>query len=512
MALDLAPLTLVLIILVSHGVLGAIDTVWHHELGEALPTRPGARFELWLHAAREALYAVIFLGLPWFEWRGAWALVLGALFAVEAVITITDFVEEDRTRRLPATERVLHTVMAIGFGVFAAALWPVLSAWFAQPTAMVFHGHGLLSWAATVFGVAAVFWAARDGLAAWRQPVGARALQRRNPSGRTILVTGATGFIGSALVERLIARGDRVILQVRDRQAARARFGEGVLLVDDLAELPSETRIETVVNLAGAPVAGGLWTRRRRQQLLASRIGTTRSVLALIQRLHEAPKALINASAVGFYGDRGEEALDEVSAPGSGFMAELCRKWEDEAWFAEAMDVRVCRLRLGIVLDWSGGILPMLALPAWFGMGAVMGSGRQWAPWIARIDALRMIEQAIDDRRWTGPVNAVAPELATHRDMVKAIAGSLNRPQWLAVPGWPIRLALGEMSDLLLAGQKVTSVRLDHLGFRFEAPTLSQALARPRRPRAAPAAQTPAIGPAVLALGEAAASKVRRLG
>src|SRR3569832_1411197 len=505
---------LVILILVVHGVLGAIDTVWHHELGEALPSRPGARFDLWLHAAREAIYAFIYLALPWFAWRGAWAVVIGALFAVEAVITITDFVEEDRTRRLPPTERILHTVMAIGVGVFAAVFWPELAQWFKQPSAVAFDQHGLLSWAATVFGAAAVFWAVRDGLAAMRQRPAARTPARRTPSGRTVPATGATGFIGSALVERLIARGDRVILQVRDRQVARARCGQGVLLVDDLAELPSETRIEAVVNLAGAPVAGGLWTLRRRRELLASRIETTRGVLRLMQRLHETPKALINASAVGFYGDRGEEALNELSAPGAGFMAELCRKWEDEAWFAETLDVRVCRLRLGIVLDWSGGILPMLALPAWFGLGMVLGSGRQWAPWIARLAALRMIETANDDRRWSGPINATAPGLATQRDMVKASSKALGRPQWLAAPALPIRLALGEMSDLLLAGQKVSSIRLDDLGFRFEAPRLDQALARPCRQAKRPMLATPTtgIGPAFAALGEAGATKVRRLG
>src|SRR3569833_887710 len=179
---------LVILILVIHGVLGAIDTVWHHELGEALPSRPGARFDLWLHAAREAIYAFIYLALPWFAWRGAWAGVFGALFAVEAVITITDFVEEDRTRRLPPTERILHTVMAIGFGVFAAVFWPELVQWFKQPSAVAFEQHGRLSWAATVFGAAGRWRIAARPARTAQNTAAARTPARRNPSGRTVLV------------------------------------------------------------------------------------------------------------------------------------------------------------------------------------------------------------------------------------------------------------------------------------------------------------------------------------
>jgi hypothetical protein len=373
-------MTTVLIILLVQGVLGAIDTLWHHELGAALPSKPGARHELMLHAARELIYALIFLSLPWVEWRGGWALVLAGLLAIEAVITLADFIEEDRTRRLQPTERVLHTVMAISFGVLATALLPLIVAWVPEPAGFALRPHGWLSIAATALGLGVLAWAVRDALAAaaLKRPAPTPAL--RNPSGRTVLVTGATGFIGAALVDRLIARGDRVILLVRDPLAARARFGAQPMIVEDLTQLPSETHIEAIVNLAGAATAGGLWTRARRRLLLSSRLDTTGAVLKLIQRLHETPRVLVSASAVGIYGDRGDEPLDERSGPNLGFMSELCRRWEDEAWLAEAMDVRVCRLRLGLVLDWSGGILPTLALPAWFGLArswGVAGSGRR---------------------------------------------------------------------------------------------------------------------------------------
>src|SRR5262249_22613526 len=159
---------------------------------------------------------------------------------------------------------------------------------------------------------------------------------------------------------------------------------------------PAEMRIDAVVNLAGAPVAAGPWTRKRRHALMESRLSTTRALLSLIERLERKPQCLVSASAVGFYGDRGDEPLDESAGPRPGFMSELCRRWEEEVWLAEAMGVRVCRLRLGLVLDWSGGILPMLALPARFGFAARLGDGRQWAPWIARHDVLRLIERALE--------------------------------------------------------------------------------------------------------------------
>lgn len=290
-----------------------------------------------------------------------------------------------------------------------------------------------------------------------------------------MLVTGATGFIGAVLTDQLIARGDRVRALVRDDAAARLRWPRDVTLVRSLGELPAEMRIDAIVNLAGAPVAAGRWTAARRRILMASRIDTTRAVGGLIARLAHRPTVLINASAVGFYGDRGEERLGEDAPAGVGFMADLVRCWEEEA--ARITGLRVCGLRLGMVFDWSGGPLPLLALPARFGVAAVLGDGRQWAPWIDLADAVRLILTALDDSRYAGPINAVAPDLITQSELTHALAWHFHTPQWLRVPAWPLRLALGEMSDLFLAGQRVEPDRLKALGFRFLRPTLPDAFA-----------------------------------
>lgn len=469
-------MTAVLILLIGQGLLGALNTLWHHELTAKLPASPTARGELALHGLREAIYAVVFLTLPWLRWEGWLAAVLAGLLLIEIGITLQDFLLEDRTRRLPPTERVLHTVMAIGFGVLLAALAPLLMEWRARPTGFAFESHGLLSWATTALGLGVLAWAVRDGLAATRglppppRPAAAA-------SGRTVLVTGATGFIGGPLVERLLARGDRVVALVRDDMVARLRWPEGVLVVRDLDDLPAEMRIEAVVNLAGASVAAGPWTRRRRKILLASRTGTTRALARLIGRLETRPRVLVNASAVGFYGDRGDETLTEASSAGIGFMADLVRVWEAEAEAIGTLGVRVCRLRLGMVFDRSGGPLPLLALPARFGGAAVLGDGRQWAPWIHLDDVLKLIGAAIDDPRYAGAVNAVAPDLITQSELTHALAWAFRTPQWLRVPAWPLRLALGEMSDLFVAGQRVEPLRLSQLGYRFLRPTLPDVFA-----------------------------------
>lgn len=461
----------VLILLACQGILGAIDTLWHHEATARLTSSPTARQELVLHGLREAIYAVIFLTLPWLRWEGWLAGVLALLLAIEIVITLQDFLLEDRTRRLPPSERALHTVMAIGYGALLALLAPVLLDWAARPTAMTFEAHGILSWTCTALGLGVLVWTVRD-LVAGARPAegGARAT---TPSGRTVLITGATGFIGGPLAARLIARGDRLIVLARDDIAARLRWPEA-MVVRSLAEVPPEMRIDAVVNLAGGPVVAGPWTQARRRALLASRIEVTRAVNALVARLERKPAVLVGASAVGFYGDRHDEALTETSPAGRGFMADLVRQWEAEQ--ARAAGVRTCSLRLGMVLDWSGGPLPMLALPARLGGAAILGGGRQWAPWIHLDDALRLIEMALSDARYAGPINAVAPEQVTQAELTRALAWRFRMPCWVRVPAWPLRLMLGEMSDLFLAGQRVEPDRLRALGFRWSRPLLIDAL------------------------------------
>jgi hypothetical protein len=481
-------MTPVLILLIVQGLMGTLDNLVHHELEAKLPSSPWAREELTLHALREAIYAVVFLSLGWLRWQGALAGLIALLLAVEVVITLRDFLVEDRSRRLPPAERVLHTLLAVCYGAFLAALAPVLWAWGQLPTAFAFEAHGWLSWITTAMGIGVLLWSIRNTIAVLR-PAGDAPDFVCPPSGRTVLVGGATGFIGSALVRHLLARGDRVMALARDDMAARLRWPRGVMVLRSLDDLPAETRIDAVVNLAGAPVIAGRWSGARRWALLKSRLEPTGEMLRLMGRLETPPAVLVSASAVGFYGDRGQEALPETAPAGRGFMADLCRLWEDEAVKAEGLGVRVCRLRFGLVFDPSGGPLPMLTLPARLGLGAVLGGGRQWAPWIALDDAVRLIDQALEDGRYSGAINAVAPDLVTQGEMTRAFAWLLGRPQWLAIPAWPLRLALGEMADLFLAGQRVRPARLEALGFAWARPTLADVVGDRQERRAGGKAQ-----------------------
>jgi uncharacterized protein (TIGR01777 family) len=460
----------VIVLMLLQGLLGAVDTFAHHELAAGLPGKPQARPELALHAARETVYGLVYLGLAWLAFQGVWALILAGIMAVEVVITLKDFLLEDRTRRLPPSERALHTLMAMVFGAVLAVLTPVLLAWGRLPTGLALQSHGPGSWAMSLMGVCVLVWAVRDTLAAHAKSPATMPPAR--PNGRTVLVTGATGFLGPALIDALLAGGWRVMALARDGLSARGRFGDRVLVLESLDHLPAETRIDALVNLAGAPVIGGLWTRRRRETLLGSRLAVTRALLALTERLERKPAVLISASATGYYGDRGEEGLSESSGPSRGFMSELCWRWEAEAVKASELNIRVCLLRLGMVFDWRGGPLPLMGLPFRFGLGMVMGSGRQWTPWIGRHDAIRIVLAALDDPRWRGPVNAVAPDLVTQQAFAKRLARWLNRPRFLAAPAFALRLPMGEMADLFLASQRVLPRRLGELGFVFEQPRL----------------------------------------
>jgi uncharacterized protein (TIGR01777 family) len=293
-----------------------------------------------------------------------------------------------------------------------------------------------------------------------------------------VLVTGATGFIGPKLVRALRERGDRVVAYVRDAVKATALLGADVDVVVDLAELPSTATIDTVVNLAGAPIAGGLWTARRRALLLESRLGVTRALLGLCARLETKPATWINASAIGYYGARaGDEPVDESAPAGTGFQADLCRRWEETAAQAAEHGVHVSALRFGVVLGRDGGALPQYALPLRLYAGTVLGSGRQWLSWIQLDDLLRLVLFVLDRGTLTGALNATSPEPMRNADFMAALAAALKRPLWpVRIPAPLVRAALGELAELFVDGQRVVPKRALELGFRFRHAELSGAL------------------------------------
>ena len=287
------------------------------------------------------------------------------------------------------------------------------------------------------------------------------------------LITGGSGFIGSALCRSLAADGHRITVLTRDIARAKRRVPAGVLPID---RLDFARDVDAIVNLAGENLAGGRWSAARKREFLASRIGTTKRLLDWIGRQERAPAVLVSGSAVGWYGPRGDEELDENARIGSDFSAHLCRDWEAEARKAEALGVRVCLLRTGIVLDRDGGALKQMLLPFRCGLGGPMGHGRQWMSWIARSDLVALIRWLVDNAAASGAWNATAPTPVTNGEFAATLARALHRPCVLRTPAFALKLLFGEMADLLLTGQRVIPARASAAGFAFNHPQLAPAL------------------------------------
>ena len=296
-----------------------------------------------------------------------------------------------------------------------------------------------------------------------------------------ILVSGASGLVGSALQSTLAAAGHTVGRLVRlgpRRPSGTAGPGD---VEWDLAtghiDAPRMEGVDAVVHLAGANIAGERWTDGFKERIRHSRIDGTRIVAEAIARLERRPRVLVQASAVGYYGDRGDEILGEASRNGDGFLPAVCVAWEAATAPAAASGVRVVILRFGVVLSARGGALKKM-LPAFrLGIAGVIGSGRQWMPWLSLEDAVGMIAHAIADAGMTGPVNAVAPEPVTNRAFTKALGRAVGRPTLLPLPAFAARLALGEMADaLLLASVRAVPTRLQAAGYTWRHPDLAGAL------------------------------------
>jgi uncharacterized protein (TIGR01777 family) len=296
-----------------------------------------------------------------------------------------------------------------------------------------------------------------------------------------IVVTGGTGFIGAALSEQLANQGHRVTLLTRDTNRAWRRLGNLCDYVEWDGVTPGtwETSFEqadAVVNLAGASIADERWTESRKRYLIESRVSATRLLVQALGRRASRPVVLISGSGVGYYGTGDDRLLDERSERGSGCLAELSDAWEAEACRAEALGVRVIRLRIGMVLERNGGALPRMLLPFKLFAGGPVAPGTQWVSWIHRQDLIGLIQWAMTNHTVSGPLNAVAPGAVTMAEFCRVLGRVMGRPSWLQVPGFAVRLALGEMASLLTTGQRVTPMVALSSGFPFVHPDLESAL------------------------------------
>ena len=292
---------------------------------------------------------------------------------------------------------------------------------------------------------------------------------------RSWLVTGGSGFIGQQLVSTLKKEGCRIFVLTRNQEKTQIKLGRHVNVLASLDELPATEKIDVIVNLAGEPLFGGLWTKRRKQAFFDSRLDTTKALMSLINRLETKPSAMISGSAIGYYGMQNDEICHECAPTGKDEMARLCHQWEQAASPASDTGVRVVFLRIGLVLDKAGGMLAPLMLATKLGLGARLGTGQQWMSWITRHDLVRMIQFIAEHPAVKGPVNGTAPNPVTQREFADALAKHVKRPRIFWAPASLLKILLGQMAELLLTGQKVLPRKATDMGFDYTAPNIQDA-------------------------------------
>jgi uncharacterized protein (TIGR01777 family) len=293
-----------------------------------------------------------------------------------------------------------------------------------------------------------------------------------------VVVAGGTGFIGSKLWETLLAKGHDVVLLTRDASRSRDQIHPKVHVVSWAPGAAWESWVDGaggIVNLAGESIAQR-WTKAAKERIVASRLEATERLCAAIQKAILKPSVLVNASAVGIYGPRGEETLSEDSSPGSDFLATTCTAWEEAARAVEPIGVRVALVRTGVVLAREGGALAKMLPPFRAFLGGPVGGGSQFLSWIHRDDLAALYIFALENPEVKGPLNGTAPNPVTMRDFAKALGHALHRPSFLPVPAPAVRLLLGEMSTVVLDGQRVVPRKAEALGFRFHFPQIDPAL------------------------------------
>ncbi len=297
-----------------------------------------------------------------------------------------------------------------------------------------------------------------------------------------ILVSGSTGFLGSSLIDVLEREGHTILCLMRpdtrkgDANSARAQTVRWDPVRGEFDAVAAEGA-DALVHLAGASIADGRWNAARKILLRTSRIEATRHLIGALSKLQRPPRVIVASSAIGYYGNRGDETLTESSAPGGDFLSALCREWEVETARGTEFSARVVMLRFGVILAAHGGALPRMALPFKMGAGGRLGSGRQWMSWLTLPEAVGMMRFALSNSGLVGPANAVAPKPIQNADFTRILAKTLHRPALFPAPAFALRLALGEMADaLLLVSQRVKPSKLEQAGYQFAQPELAAAL------------------------------------
>ncbi|PTN12692.1 TIGR01777 family oxidoreductase [Nitrosomonas aestuarii] len=293
-----------------------------------------------------------------------------------------------------------------------------------------------------------------------------------------ILITGGTGFIGRSLCPALYSAGHSITMLSRYPNKVSSIFGDQIQQLNSVKHLADDAHFDAIINFAGAPIFASRWTDKRKQILLESRVDITRQLVEFIERAATKPAVFLSGSAIGFYGDQGDTLLDESASvlEQDNFGHQLCAAWEQAANKAKEQGVRVCILRTGLVIGKHGGFLQPMILPFKLGLGAKLGSGTQWMPWIHMDDYVAICETLLNKDELEGVFNLTAPNPATNNDFTRVLAKQLKRPAFLTTPAWALNLLLGEMSQLLLGSQRVIPKHLLDSGYQFKYTELEAAL------------------------------------
>ena len=292
-----------------------------------------------------------------------------------------------------------------------------------------------------------------------------------------VLITGASGLIGAALQKSLRAKGYEMLLASRKEPEAKneIQWNSDTGFADD--DLHRLEELDSVIHLAGESIAGLRWTDEKKKAIRDSRVYGTRTMIEAFARLEKKPEVFISASAIGFYGDRGDDEMTETSSAGDTFLSEVAKEWESEARRAEDMGIRTVLLRNGIVLSKDGGALGTMITPFKFGVGGVVGSGKQWMSWVSLDDVVEVVNFAIENEKVRGAINVASPNPVTNEEFTKTLGEVLYRPTFLPLPEFAVNLVFGEMGDaLLIHSTKVLPKRLLDAGFKFKFPDLRSAL------------------------------------
>ncbi|RVU86107.1 TIGR01777 family protein [Leucothrix sargassi] len=296
-------------------------------------------------------------------------------------------------------------------------------------------------------------------------------------STKTCLITGGSGFIGSKLIPTLLEKGYQITVLSRNAPKTKQQFDNQVETITRIGSISGKQHFDVVINLAGQGIADKKWSERVRKQLRESRLATTKDLITYFERATVKPSVFISGSAIGFYGLKSDEELNESSTGDKSFSSRLCKDWEAAAGKAEALGIRTCYLRTGVVLDKNGGALTRMLPPFKLGLGGPIGSGKQYMSWIHRDDIVGIIHHIIEDNTLAGPVNGTAPEPVTSKAFATTLGKTLKRPAFMPLPGFVVKFLMGDMGkELLLSGQRVIPEKALTSGYTFKYPALDDAL------------------------------------